>query len=255
MQKQLLPDNKIKILNVDVDNYTLEEALERIDYFVREKKNAYVVTPNLDHVVMLERDKQFQKVYQEADMVLVDGKPLVWLAAMNRTPVKAKISGSDLFPKLAELCADKGYTMFFLGAQEGVAQKAAERLSQKYEGLKVVGTYSPSYGFEKKSDELKLIIDNIKEAKPDVLIVGLGAPKQEKFIWKYRKKLQVPVSLGLGASLDFEAGEKKRAPVWMSEHGLEWLYRMIQEPKRLFKRYFIDGVMLIPLMIKYRKKG
>lgn len=246
--------NRIKILNTEVDNCTLDEALEKIEAFIMDKMNAYVVTPNLDHLVMLERDLQFRKVYEDADLVLVDGKPLIWLAKANKTPIKAKISGSDLFPQIAELCAKKGYKMFFLGAAEGVAQKAAERLEQKYQGLNVVGTYSPPYGFENDQAEIKRIIKQIRRARPDVLIVGFGAPKQEKFIWRYRSILQVPVSLGLGASLDFEAGEKKRAPKWMSDHGFEWLYRMIQEPKRLFKRYFVDGVMIIPLMIKYRKR-
>lgn len=245
---------KIKILNVEVDNYTLEEALNAICEFIQKKEHAYVVTPNLDHLVMLEKDIQFQKVYAEADMVLVDGKPLQWIARMKKTPIKEKISGSDLFPKLAERCAKEGYSMYFLGAGEGVAKRAAERLQERYNGLNVVGIYSPSFGFEKKTEEINQIIKNIRMANPDVLIVGLGAPKQEKFIWKYRNKLNVPISLGLGASLDFEAGEKKRAPKWMSEHGLEWLYRMVQEPKRLVKRYVKDGLLLIPLLIKYRKK-
>lgn len=246
--------NRVKILNVKIDNYTLEEALTEIEYLIQERKNAYVVTPNLDHIVMLEKDLQFRKVYEDADMVLADGKPLVWLASIKRTPIKGKISGSDLFPRLAELSAQKGYSMYFLGAGEGVAHRAAERLQERYLGLNVVGTYSPPYGFENDSDEIKKIIGNIRKANPDILIVGLGAPKQEKFIWKYRKKMNVPVSLGLGASLDFEAGEKKRAPRWMSEHGLEWLYRMIKEPRRLVKRYVKDGILLIPLMVKYRKK-
>lgn len=249
-----LKPNRVRILNAEVDNCTIDEALDKISVFINERSNAYVVTPNLDHLVMMERDALFRKVYEDADLVLVDGKPLVWIAKANKTPVKEKISGSDLFPRIAELCAKKGYKMFFLGAAEGVAQKAAERLSQKYQGLNVAGTYSPPYGFENDKVEIKRIIKKIRSAEPDVLIVGLGAPKQEKFIWKYRNVLQVPVCLGLGASLDFEAGEKKRAPKWMSDHGLEWLYRMIQEPTRLFKRYLVDGIMLIPLMIKYRKR-
>lgn len=255
MQNQVSEQlNKVKILNVQVDNCTIDQALDKIQQFVEERSNAYVVTPNLDHLVMLERDLQFRRVYEEADLVLTDGKPLVWLAKANKTSVKQKISGSDLFPRIAEISAKNGYKMFFLGAAEGVAQKAAYNLKQKYKDLNVVGTYSPTYGFENDPVEIKHIIKQIRTAKPDILIVGLGAPKQEKFIWKYRKILQVPVSLGLGASLDFEAGVKKRAPKWMSDHGLEWLYRVVQEPRRLFKRYFIDGIMIIPLMTKYRKR-
>lgn len=144
--------------------------------------------------------------------------------------------------------------MFFLGAAEGVAAKAAVNLKKKYPKLQVVGTYSPEYGFEKDNEKVQKVVSIVKQAKPDILIVALGAPKQEKFIYHNRKELNVPLSLGLGASLDFEAGNVKRAPRWMSNCGLEWLYRIIQEPKRMFKRYFVDAVKIVPMIWKYRKE-
>ena len=122
----------------------------------------------------------------------------------------------------------------------------------KFPKLSVVGTYSPSYGFEKKEDEIDYIISIINEAKPDILAVGLGAPKQEKFIYKYKEKLKVPVSLAIGASIDFEAGNVKRAPKWMSDNGLEWLYRLSKEPKRMFKRYIVDDLKIFRLVFKYK---
>lgn len=143
--------------------------------------------------------------------------------------------------------------MYFLGAAEGVAVKAAENLMKRYPGLQVVGTYSPPFNFEKDEVEMKKIIGTINAEKPHILIVGLGCPKQEKFILKYREQLRVPVSLGLGASLDFEAGNIKRAPKWMCNHGLEWFYRFIKEPRRMFKRYFIDDVKIIRLIWEYRR--
>ena len=143
--------------------------------------------------------------------------------------------------------------MFFLGAAEGVAAKAARRLSHRYKGLQVVGTYSPPFGFEKDQTELRKIEKKIKEVKPDILIVGLGCPKQEKFMYHYCEMLDVPVSLGLGASLDFEAGNVKRAPRWMANHGLEWLFRITQDPKRMAKRYLVDDRKILGLAFKYRR--
>ena len=142
--------------------------------------------------------------------------------------------------------------MFFLGAAEGVAAKAADNLMNKYKGLQVIGTYSPPYGFENDSSEMNKIDAMIKKARPDILIVGLGCPKQEKFIYNNYKKLGVPISLGLGASFDFEAGNIKRAPKWMANHGLEWLFRITQDPKRLMKRYLINDMKIFKLAVKYR---
>lgn len=245
--------SKIKLLNTYVDNLTMQEAIAKIDELIKENRCAYVVTPNTDHIVQLETDAELRKVYENADLVLTDGKPLLWIAKLYNTPIKEKISGSDLFPLLCKHAAEKGYKMFFLGAGEGVAAKAAENLQKRYNGLNICGTYSPPYGFENKTEELEKIKLFITQAKPDILIVALGSPKQEKFMHDQAENLGVPISLGLGASLDFEAGNIKRAPRWMSNHGLEWLYRITQEPKRLFKRYWNDFKEIIPILIKYRK--
>lgn len=244
---------RIKFMNTEIDNLTMSETLEAIDLLIQQNRNAYVVTPNADHIVQLERGGELCDVYKNADLILADGKPLLWISKWYGTPIKEKISGSDLFPKLCEMASEKGYTMFFLGAAEGVAAKAAENLMQRYAELKVVGTYSPPLGFEQNTEEMNKIEEIIKEANPHILIVGLGCPKQELFIFHNREKLGVPISLGLGASLDFEAGNIKRAPKWMSEHGLEWLYRFFKEPKRMFKRYFIDDMKIFRLAWKYRK--
>lgn len=244
--------SRIKFLNIEIDNLTMDESIYKIDEFIKNRSISYVVTPNIDHIVKLERDEEFKEVYKNADLILTDGMPLVWISKIKSTPIKEKISGSDLFPKICELAANKSYKMFFLGAAEGVAAKAAENLKKKFNKLDVVGTYSPDYGFEKKEDEIKKIIEIINEAKPDILAVGLGAPKQEKFIYKYRNKLNVPVSLAIGASIDFEAGNIKRAPKFMQNCGLEWFYRLCKEPRRMFKRYLIDDFAIFRLVLKYK---
>ena len=244
---------RIKFMNTEIDNLTMKEALIRIDELIKKDKNAYVVTPNVDHIIQIEQGGELVEAYKNADLILTDGKPLIWISKWYGTPIKERISGSDLFPRLCYLASKKGYKMFFLGAAEGVAAKAAVNLEKKYPGLQVVGTYSPPFGFEKDNTEIEKIKKMIRDARPHILIVGLGCPKQELFILHYKDELHVPLSLGLCASLDFEAGNVKRAPKWMSDHGLEWLFRITQDPGRLIKRYWKDAVSIIPIMRKYKK--
>lgn len=243
---------RIKFMNTNIDNLTMAETLHEIDKLIQKKNCSYVVTPNVDHIVRLEKDEELQKVYKNASLILTDGKPLIWISKWYKTPIKEKISGSDLFPRVCQLAANKNYTMYLLGAAECVADTAARNLMKKYPGLNIVGTYSPPFGFEKNEQEMNKIKTQIQDVHPDILIVGLGCPKQEKFMYYHCKELGVPISFGLGASIDFEAGNIKRAPKWMSNHGLEWLYRFSKEPKRLFKRYFVDDLKIIQVARKYR---
>lgn len=244
---------RMRLMNTEIDNLTMDETLDAIDSLIKEDNCSYVVTPNVDHIVQLEKDEELKRVYENASLILTDGKPLIWISNWYKTPIKEKISGSDLFPRVCELAAKKGYTMYLLGAAEGVADKAAKNLMDKYKGLNIVGTYSPPFGFEKDKVELKKIERQIQEVHPDILIVGLGCPKQEKYMYHHCKELDVPISFGLGASIDFEVGNIKRAPRWMSEHGLEWLYRITQDPKRLAKRYLVDDMKIISIARKYRR--
>lgn len=246
---------RIKFMNTEVDNLSMYEALEKIDNLIQIKKSSYVVTPNVDHIVQLENDSELQEVYKKANLILTDGKPLIWISNYYKTPIKEKVSGSDLFPLLCQMAEKKGYKMFFLGAAEGVAMRAATNLKKRYSNLEVTGVYSPPLGFEKDEEEVEKIIQMIIKSDVDILIVGLGAPKQEKFIFKYHNKLKVPISLGLGASLDFEAGNVKRAPKWMQKSGLEWLFRITQDPRRMFKRYVIDDIKIVKLVGKYKAKN
>lgn len=242
--------SRMKFLNTEVDNLSMEEAINEIDRLIQRRIPSYVVTPNVDHIVKLEHDEEFRQVYEEADLILTDGMPLIWISKLKKNPIKEKVSGSDLFPKVCDMASKKGYKVFLLGAAEGVAAKAAKNLKNKYNGLDIVGTYSPSYGFEKNDEEIEKIISMINKIQPDILAVGLGAPKQEKFLYKYKKRLNVPVSLAIGASIDFEAGNINRAPKWMQKNGLEWFYRLYKEPKRMFKRYLVDDLKIIKILLK-----
>lgn len=244
---------RMDFLNTRVDNLTMEEALVKTQKLIEENKTAYVVTPNVDHIVVMEKDEEFSKLYREADLILTDGKPLIWISKLYGTPIKEKISGSDFFPELCGLAAKQGYSIFILGAAEGIAAKAAKNLQKKYPGLQIAGTYSPPFAFEENEEELQKIQDMIRAANPTILAVSLGSPKGEKFIYRHKDAYGVPLSISIGATIDFEAGNVKRAPKWMSDHGLEWLYRMTKEPKRLAKRYVVDAVEILPIAWKYRK--
>lgn len=243
--------SRIKFMNTEIDNLTMEETLQVVDILIQKQKNAYVVTPNVDHIVKLESNENLKKAYSEADLILADGKPLIWASKIYRKPIKEKISGSDLFPELCKHSAKKNYKMFFLGAKEGVAAKAAEKLKEKYKGLEIVGCYSPPMGFENDSVELDKITSLVKSVNPHILILALGCPKQEIFAHQYRNVFNVPLTFCLGATLDFEAGNVKRAPHWMANAGLEWAYRMYKEPKRMFKRYVLEDWKFAKLFVKY----
>lgn len=246
---------RIKFLNIYIDNLTMQEAINVAEKLVSRKKSSYIVTPNLDHIVTIESDQEFAEVYSNADLILADGKPLIWISKLLNNPIKEKISGSDFFPRLCEMCANKKFSIFILGAAEGVAEKAAENLCKKYQGLKIVGTYSPPFGFEKSKSELDMIERLIRKAKPDILAVSLGSPKGEKFIYNHLEEYGVPLGISIGATIDFEAGNVKRAPKWLSDIGFEWLFRITQDPKRLVKRYWNDVIKIIPIIRKYWKIG
>lgn len=245
--------DRIKFLNTHLDNITMNEAVDRIDELISKRQCSYVVTPNLDHIVIMETDKEFANIYINAALIVADGKPLIWISKLLGTPIKEKISGSDLFPQMCEMSARKGYSIFILGAAEGIADKAAENLKKKNPDLNISGTYSPSFGFEKNNEELIKIAEIVKKANPDILAVSLGSPKGEKFIYRHLKEYGVSLGISIGATIDFEAENVKRAPKWMADHGLEWLFRISQDPKRLIKRYWNDAVKIIPIIRKYNK--
>ncbi|EGB93983.1 teichoic acid biosynthesis protein, TagA [Clostridium sp. D5] len=243
---------KVQLLNTYVNNLSMDESINAVEKLIHKDEKSYVVAVNVDVIMKIESDSELKELTDKADIVLVDGKPLIWISKIHKRPIKAKISGSDLVPKLCELAAERGYTMYILGGADGIAERAKEKLEKNLPGIKIVGTYAPPFGFEKNEEELIQINGMISEAQPDLLITCFGCPKQEKFIYRNMDKYDAKVSVSAGATVDFLAGNVKRAPKWMSEHGLEWFYRFLQEPKRMFKRYFVDDVKILKLVWKYR---
>ena len=230
------------ILCAPIDNLNMQEALARLEEFVIEGRKSgkvhQVATVNADFVVKALSDPELRHLLQEVDMATADGMPLVWGARLLGVPLEERVAGADMVPALAELSARKGYSMFFLGAAPGVAARAGEILQTQYPGLNIVGILSPPPSSVLDMDPA--IIEKIKEAKPDILLVAFGNPKQEKWIGMYGRTLGVPVMIGVGGTFDFIAGQTKRAPHWMQRIGLEWVFRLAQEPGRLWKRYVVD---------------
>lgn len=226
-----------RILNVDILSITKDCLLEKL-------KKGVLVTPNVDHLVKLQRDREFYGVYQKAEWVVCDSKILYLLSKLLKRPLPEAIPGSSFFTSYYMYHKDDpDCRIFLLGAKEGIAAKAMQRINEKVGRRIVVGAHSPSFGFEKNEKECGELIDIINKTGANVLLVGVGAPKQEKWIMKYRDRMPgVDLFMALGATIDFEAGTLKRAPAIWQKIGMEWLYRCMKEPKRLFKRYFVDDM-------------
>lgn len=243
---------KQPLLNTYVNNLNMDETLNTIKELIRNGKKSYIIPINVDVVIKIENDPYLKQITDHADMVLVDGKPLVWISRLYHRPIKGKISGSDLIPELCKVASSEGYRIFIIGGKKGIAELAKTKLERQLPTIKIVGTYAPPFGFEQNKYELQKINQLISQKHPDLLVVCFGCPKQEKWIYENYQKYDAKVSICAGATVDFLAGNVKRAPRWMSEHGLEWFYRFLQEPHRMFKRYFWDDIKILKLIVKYR---
>lgn len=241
--------SKVNILNTLIDNLSLNDLLKRLDSY-----GGIVFTPNVDHVMKLQKDAEFNQVYKIANYRVCDSQILIYASKFLGTPIQEKISGSDLFPAFYDYFKDnQNIKIFLLGASEGVAKEAQKKINEKVGREIIVASYSPSFGFEKNEQECAYIIDLINQSGATVLAIGVGAPKQEKWIYDYREKLNnIRIFLAVGATIDFEAGSKKRSPQWMSEAGLEWLYRLLSEPRRLWKRYLVQDLPFLWLILKQK---
>lgn len=227
----------IQLLNIHIQSIKQIELLQQL-------KKGVLITPNVDHLVKLQKDEEFYNVYQQAEWIICDSKILFLLSKLLKNSLPEAIPGSSFFTAFYEYHKNNpNCKIFLLGAAEGVAVKAMERINKKVGRNIIVGAHSPSYGFEKKQEECEKLIQIVNESKANVLLVGVGAPKQEKWIMKYRNSMPgIDIFMALGATIDFEAGTLKRAPIFWQKIGMEWLYRCLKEPKRLFKRYFIDDM-------------
>ena len=230
----------IDFLGIRINNMTATEILDHVDYCIERRIPCQIVGINVDQAIRVIEDEYSHRIFDNAEIVFTDGKPIMWMAKHLKTPIVEKVSGPDLMLLLCERAAKKKYKIFLLGCAEGVAANAAKKLEKMYPGIQCVGTYSPPFGFEKDPIEMEKIINMLKDSKADQLFVGMGSPKQDIFIYENMEKYQIPVSYSMGAAIDFIGDNVKRAPKWMSDIGLEWFHRMMQDPKRLVARYWGD---------------
>lgn len=247
---ELEPRRTVRLFGMNVDALTMSETVARVSHWCASPRGEacrFVVTPNVDHAVMFQSNEKLRAAYDDAALVLADGAPVVAAARLLRRPVPERVPGSDLAPALfkhASTSADgpqPPLRVFLLGAGPGVAERAAANIAARWPGVEVVGTLAPPLGFERDVAENEGILAAVAAASPDVLLVGLGAPKQELWVHAHAHCLQAKVALCIGATIDFLADEKRRAPRWMRRVGLEWLHRLGTEPRRLAKRYLRDA--------------
>jgi N-acetylglucosaminyldiphosphoundecaprenol N-acetyl-beta-D-mannosaminyltransferase len=233
------PGPAIAILGIPFDNVTTLEAMELIERMVASRQPHYLVTANVDFLVQSTEDIELRRILLEAHMVVCDGTPLVWASHLLGNPLPERVAGADLVPLLIRVAAEKKYRLFFLGSTPESVGRAVNRLQAKHPELIIAGYYSPPFNklLDMDHEEIR---KRILEAKPDLLFVCFGCPKQEKWIAMHYRSLGVPLAAGVGATIDFLAGQVKRAPIWMQRIGTEWIYRLLQEPRRLFRRYLKD---------------
>jgi N-acetylglucosaminyldiphosphoundecaprenol N-acetyl-beta-D-mannosaminyltransferase len=237
---------RITLFGAEIDAIDMSAAVDAVLQWRRAPRGTackYVVTPNVDHAVMFQTNEPLRQAYAGASLVLADGAPLVLASRLLGRPLPERVAGSDLAPALFNRTADEDQPLrvFLLGAAPGVAERAAANIAAKWPSVAVVGTLSPPLGFERDATENDRILAAVAAVETDVLLVGLGAPKQELWVHAHADRLQAKVALCIGATIDFLAGEKHRAPRWMRRVGLEWLHRLSSEPQRLAKRYLRDA--------------
>jgi len=245
----------IEMFGLRISNVDYGELCDCLDAWIAEGTPGYIVTPNVDHVCKYHRDAAFRRAYDGAFLLLADGMPIIWASHLLRRPLKQKLSGSDLVPQLAGHCAERGHGVYFLGGSAGTAQRSAEILKARHPGLDVRGVDCPPLGFEQDAALDAGVLERLRDAQPAICFVALGSPKQELWLHGHVRDSGVPVVIGVGATFDFIAGTVRRAPRWVQRLGLEWLWRLAHEPRRLWRRYLVEDALFFKLLWRELRGG
>lgn len=240
----------IQLFGMPLHPLKFKEAVSVLLRMARGTKPAYAVTANVDHVIRFSRVPEVRFLYTDADLVVADGMPLIWASSLLGTPLPERVAGSDLLPAICAAAAEQELSVFLLGGAPGAAEDAVKVLRDRHPVLKIAGYHVPPYGFESDPVESEKAIEAVRAARPDILFVGLGSPKQEKWIVANKETCGAKLSIGVGISFSFVAGHIARAPKWMQRLGLEWVHRLWQEPGRLWKRYLIDDMAFVSLTVR-----
>jgi len=243
------PRNRVRMGRAWIDALTFDEAVDEIERLIEVGEGGSVFTPNVDHLVELEVNTSFRAAYEHAALCLVDGQPLLWASHLLGTPLPEKISGSDLILPLVRRAEQKRWRVYLIGGGQGVAAEAAQKLRAKFD-VDIVGIEAPRVAPTGHPIEGQVVIDRIALARPHLVFVAFGAPKQELFIHHALPSIRPAVAVGVGAGFDFIAGRMKRAPRWISESGLEWVFRLAQEPRRLATRYLLNDPKVLGILYR-----
>lgn len=244
------------VSDVAFSNVTMKETVALILLMVQKGNSPqHICTGNLDHLYQLQKDSEFKRAYETSALVLPDGMPIVWMSHLSRvngeTPLRERVAGSDLFWELVQASETYGLRLFFLGGAPGSAEKAREVAQERFPGCHISGVYCPPHDTFHTPEEQAHIEQLIREAAPDILMVGLGAPKQEKWILASKARLGVPVSVGVGGTFEMAAGVVRRAPLWMQRSGMEWVFRLAQDPNRLWRRYLCNDLPFLMRVLSH----
>lgn len=239
---------RTNILGVGVSAITMQRALDQMACWIEERQQTYVVVANVHTVMETQSRPEYRAVVNRADMVTPDGMPLVVLSRWLGQPHVERVYGPDVMVAFSALAAERGYRQYYFGGAEGTPERLAATLQQQFPGLPVAGTHSPPFR-PLTAEKDRAVVDRINDAAPDVVWVGLGCPKQDFWMAEHRDRLNAPVLIGVGAAFDFLSGQKQQAPRWMMRYSLEWLYRLWQEPRRLWRRYLIYNPLFVVLVL------
>jgi N-acetylglucosaminyldiphosphoundecaprenol N-acetyl-beta-D-mannosaminyltransferase len=233
---------KVRILDLDLDRIGMAEVMERWERYAAEDRPSHVVTANLQFMSLANKDPEFASLVRQTDLVVADGMPIKWISKLTKAPITDRITGHDLLNKAAELSSQKGYRMYLLGGMPGAAIEAADKFRDEYPGLAIKGNPGGKFSAKGDPDNADELFADIDEFQPDFVFVALGCPKQEYFISRYKNRINAPVSVGVGCAFEVLIGRFKRAPRWMQRTGTEWVFRLAQEPGRLWKRYLLTDL-------------
>jgi N-acetylglucosaminyldiphosphoundecaprenol N-acetyl-beta-D-mannosaminyltransferase len=244
--------HKVDILGTPVSSLTMDELFSDWERVIKGGEKAQVCITPVNSILAARATARVQAIYKHADYVLCDGVPVKWASGFLGDPIKERITGLDVLPRIFPFAASRNFTVFLLGASPGVAETLKTVMEAKHPGVQIVGTFVPPFREVFSKEENQQMIDAINAVKPDLLLVSLTAPKQDIWIAENLAKLDTHVAIGIGGAFEVAAGMIQRAPLWMQKSGLEWLYRFLQEPKRMFRRYFVEAPVFIPLIIQQK---
>lgn len=243
---------KVDILGTPVSSLTMDALFSDWERVIQKREKAQVCITPVNSILAARATARVQEIYKNADYVLCDGVPVKWASQFLGNPIKERITGLDVLPRIFPFATSRNFSIFLLGASPGVAEKLKAKMEEKHAGVKIVGTFVPPFRAVFSPEENRQMIEAINAVKPDILLVSLTAPKQDIWIAENLKNLDTHLAIGIGGAFEVAAGMIKRAPLWMQKSGLEWFYRFLQEPKRMFRRYFVEAPVFIPLILKQR---